>query len=90
MKFEWDKKKNSVNLAKHGLAFEDVVHVFNSENVVTVPSDYTHEPRMITTGELYGSLITIVTTERAQKTRIISARKASRKEKERYHDRFPE
>jgi CheY-like chemotaxis protein len=34
--FEWDERKNRINLEKHGLAFEDVLPVFNSSGVLVV------------------------------------------------------
>jgi hypothetical protein len=33
--FLWDEKKNKINLAKHGIAFEDAVPVFFNDYVLT-------------------------------------------------------
>ncbi|NJR13450.1 MAG: BrnT family toxin [Phyllobacteriaceae bacterium] len=86
MEFEWDEAKNAANIGKHGIAFEDAIHALDGL-VVTKPGsrhDY-REDRKISIC-LMGSvlIVVVVHTERNGKTRIISARRARRDEREVY------
>jgi uncharacterized protein len=86
MEFEWDKIKSEANRKKHGISFEDAKHIFDGA-VLTVsdPREY-GEVREISFGQLGGVVVlAVVHTDRKNVTRIISARKANRKERERYH-----
>jgi len=88
MKFEWDEKKAADNLAKHGVAFDKAILVFNDPNRVDVQDDKKDygEIRTNTTGQLKDVLIITVThTDRNGVTRLISARHASRQERKKYH-----
>jgi len=81
MKFEWNKAKNQTNKAKHGLDFADAEQVF-AGHTVTLPDhrcDYGEE-RFITLGELNGRVIVVVHTQQGGTTRIISMRKANKRE----------
>jgi len=87
MQFEWDATKAAANLAKHGVSFERAILVFDDPAHFTT-SDPRHsaELRQNTTGLVTDLLIITVThTDRAGVTRLISARPASRKERNRYH-----
>jgi uncharacterized DUF497 family protein len=85
--FEWDDDKAQGNLAKHGISFEDARLVFRdvfaSERPDVVGSD--GEQRYITTGQGNGVLLTVVYTERNERIRIISARKATKHEQRDYY-----
>ena len=94
MEFEWDENKRKKNLAKHGLDFWFAVDIFEDANRIEYPDerkDY-GENRMIIIGKItkgiFSSEIILcaVYTDRNGKTRIISARKANKKEKKLYHD----
>ena len=86
MEFDWDKDKNALNRSKHGLSFEEAVHIFDGP--VWTRSDLESgegEYREISIGMLPGSsVLVVVHTERGQLTRIISARKATRRERNDY------
>ena len=86
LKFEWDKKKNAINKQKHGVAFEDAARVFLDENALDIPDDShsTDEDRRIIIGKVREVLF-VVYTERRDTTRIISARKATPKERGLYY-----
>lgn len=86
MEFEWDLRKRSLNLRKHGVAFEEAVELFRGP-ILEVSNDYLHEAehRFVVHGEARGSVIVVVYTLRAEKGRIISARKASKSEREEYY-----
>jgi uncharacterized DUF497 family protein len=85
MIFEWDEKKRASNLRKHGIDFADLPAVF-SGFVATIQDDrfeYT-EPRYLTIG-LLGVGVVVVSvshTETESLIRIISAREATKNEKE--------
>ena len=91
MDFEWDEAKNQSNIKKHLISFEEAQTIFEGE-VFTVADDRFHysEERYISLGELVlaqGSLIiAVVHTERGERTRLISARKASPREQRQYYE----
>lgn len=81
--FEWDSNKNACNIQKHGIDFFDAVEVFSDEKAV-LRYDTAHsfdEERFLIIGMLRGIIVTtIVFTDRANITRLISARKATLEE----------
>lgn len=91
MNFEWDADKAQTNLEKHGVSFELATLVFTDIDRVTVKDtrqDYGEE-RLVTLGQVEGRVLVVVTTERdtPQTIRIISARKANKRERRHYDDR---
>ncbi len=90
MLFEWDENKNKINIAKHGLDFDDAKYVFMDKNkydVVDDRKDYGEE-RIITVGMHAGFLLASVChTDRNGVKRIISFRHASKKERNEYYAR---
>ena len=88
MRFEWDARKNRENVRKHGLDFTDAWEVFENPLLVQLDTrDDSGENRWIGVGMLQkrGILVVIVFTEPAPDViRIISLRKATKNEKERY------
>jgi uncharacterized DUF497 family protein len=87
MKFAWDPRKAAANLKKHGVSFDEASTIFGDPLSATVP-DPDHsvgERRFITMGvSLPGRLLVACHTEEAGIFRIISARRATRHEKDRY------
>ena len=85
MIFEWDEAKNAANVRKHGVSFDDAKSRFDGRIVTTVDTRFDYgEFREITTGVLGDTVIvTVVHTDRGGRCRLISARRAS--PKERYH-----
>lgn len=87
MTFEWDAHKAAANLKKHGVAFEDAATVFLDPLATTFPDpDYSlDEHREITIGHtMKGLLVFVSHCERGERIRIISARRATRAECDRY------
>lgn len=87
MKIEWDTNKNDVNIKKHHISFETAARVFLDENRLDY-YDIVHsmnEDRYITIG-LVEEVIVVVYTLRKTRIRIISARLATRKERELYYE----
>lgn len=89
--FEWDNEKNAINLRKHNLDFYAAAEVFRDECAV-IQHDTNHseeEERFKIVGYARGILIVaVIFTDRGNVTRIISARKATKKEVHYYERRF--
>jgi len=87
--FEWDERKARSNLGKHGVTFEEAATVFGDRLSLTIP-DPEHsltEERYITIGKaLTRKLLVVVHTDRGDNIRIISARRASRRERKFYEE----
>lgn len=90
MQFEWDAEKERRNIIKHGIEFKTAVLVFEDHDRLE-KYDETHsleEDRYLTIGEVNGTfmVVTVVYTERSETIRIISARRATKAEREEYYD----
>ena len=86
MIFEWDDAKNQANIRKHGIDFNDVPELFQQPVLALRDSreDYGEE-RWINLGRISSLISVVVTTERqGDVIRIISARKATRREARHY------
>jgi uncharacterized protein len=85
MRFEWDEKKRKSNLVKHGIDFSDAGIFFGNQFLVLEDhrQDY-GEKRFIAFGSIYGRPVVVSFTKRDEKTRIISMRKANKREQEKY------
>jgi uncharacterized DUF497 family protein len=87
VRFEWDHRKQRTNLAKHGIEFADALAVFEDLLAVTLPVSGTEEDRFITLGvDGFGRLLVVVYTWREDAIRLISARRATRRERSRYEE----
>lgn len=87
MRYGYNPKKKAANLKKHGLDFDDAKQIIESGKVVTFEDnrfDY-DEQRFITLGLLREEVVVIVTTETDDEIRIISMRKADKREKAIYY-----
>jgi uncharacterized DUF497 family protein len=86
LRFEWDPKKSALNLRKHGVAFEDAVRVFEGLHIEGPDERHSDgEDRWIVYGEVSGRVIVAVYTWRGEGRRIISARKATKAEREAFY-----
>ena len=83
MRYEWDRGKRTTNLAKHGVDFADIEH-FEWESALTVPQIRFGERRYVAVGNVAGRLHVVVYSRRGENRRIISFRKANRREEQRY------
>ena len=85
MRFEWDSKKDRANLVKHGLSFRQASVLFSSGVDCLEIYDESHsleEDRFIAVGSVQKGVIVVVYTERQDEViRILSARKATEKER---------
>jgi uncharacterized DUF497 family protein len=84
---EWDPRKARSNIAKHGVTFEEASTVFADSLSLTIP-DPEHsrsEERYVTMGRAFtGKLLVVVHTDRGDNIRLISARRANRRERRSY------
>jgi uncharacterized DUF497 family protein len=90
MKFEWDQVKAASNLKKHGVSFDLAITVFDDPNALIAP-DPKHsvdEDREWIIGESDDGVLVVVFTRRLSGKiyRLISARKANRRERKLYEE----
>jgi len=87
MRFEWDGRKATSNLKKHRVSFEEAVTVFYDALAVTFEDpDRSHdESRLVTVGySAKGRLLVVCHVERGGAVRLISARRATPRERRRH------
>jgi len=85
--FEWNPQKAESNINKHGVSFEEASTVFQDPLSLTIddPLHSTDEERMVQIGISHKNrLLVVVHTEIGDTIRIISARKATKKERNNY------
>ena len=83
--FEWNNAKAESNIGKHGIAFEQAVLVWADPQLLVLPTTTDPEPRWMALGKVNGLVLAVVFTHREPATiRLISARRASRKERAAY------
>ena len=89
MRFEWDDEKERKNIAKHGIDFSTAALVFGDEQRLEFYDEHHSdaEDRFITIGNIGGTIevLTVVYTERGEAIRLISARRATKREERRYY-----
>ena len=87
--FEWDPRKAAANLKKHGVSFEEAITAFGDPLSLNMPDpDHSEgEQRFVVLGTSVRSRRVVVSyTERPPRTRIISARLATRPERRQYEE----
>src|SRR5580693_3382432 len=85
--FGWDNSKRDWTVRERGIDFEEVRFVFD-EPIVAYRSDRRGEARYIVFGRLDGREVAVVCTFRDDVCWIISARRARKDERKKYHDRL--
>ena len=87
MGVEFDPNKAAANLRKHRVSFAHAEQALRDLSALTIEDpDAAGEPRFVTLGmDALGRVLVIVHTQRAERTRLISARKASPSETRQYH-----
>jgi uncharacterized DUF497 family protein len=87
LEFEWDARKAASNVRKHGVDFADAAGVLYDELAVTIPDERADEDRFVTIGlDALGRLLVVVYTWRGDRARLISARRATRRERRQYEE----
>jgi uncharacterized protein len=87
--FEWEAKSQD-NLEKRGFDFEYAARIFKGGDLLEYEDHRRHygERRMVAIGEIEGEILFVVYTWRGGSRRIISARLASRRERDAYRRTF--
>ena len=90
-RFEWDENKNSINKRKHKISFEEAKTVFDDVEALIIddPDHSQDEDRFIILGfSVRANLLVVCHCYRENDTviRIISARKATKRESQQYND----
>jgi uncharacterized protein len=89
LEFEWDLAKAELNLKEHGISFDEATTVFRDTLSITIsdPDHSDYEDRFIDIGMSHRMQLLVVSyTERKNKIRIISARRATRAERKNYEE----
>lgn len=87
--FEWDPRKAALNLAKHAVWFDEAVTVFGDPlaQIIDDPDHSVGEQRSILLGQSdRGRLLVVMFTERRDSIRLISARRATPRERRRHEE----
>ena len=94
MIFEWNEDKNKLNQRKHGIDFDTAKLVFNDPLHISIQDRHKEgEERWQTMGNVEGITIllvahTITDTKNGEVIRIISARKATKRERRHYENTY--
>ncbi|MCB9991908.1 MAG: BrnT family toxin [Rhodospirillales bacterium] len=90
MEFEWDKNKEKQNIAKHGIEFSMAKRIFDGPVLTRIDNRKNYgETRYVSIGLIDNIAVLAVThTDRNGKTRLISARPASRRERMAYYEQI--
>ena len=89
LQFEWDPRKAASNLAKHGISFEEAATVFGDPlgRIVDDPRHSSEEERCALLGSSREErLLAVMFVDRGETIRIISARRATRRERRDYEE----
>jgi uncharacterized DUF497 family protein len=89
LEFEWDPKKAATNSLKHKVSFEEAATVFGDPlgRMLTDPRHSFEEERLVLLGHSESRhLVAVMYVEHGQKIRIISARRATRRERKNYEE----
>jgi len=89
MEFAWDDAKARGNLTRHGVSFHEAATIFGDSMAITFsdPDHSVGEERFLTFGvSLEGRLLAVIHTARGSSVRIISARRATRRERKIYEE----
>jgi uncharacterized protein len=89
MDYQWDPEKAASNVGKHGVDFADAVGIFEDEWALTIKEEYVEgEQRFATVGtDFLERVLVVVYTHRGGEIRLISARRAIRKERRTYEQK---
>jgi hypothetical protein len=87
MNYQWDGEKARANFRKHGIDFADAVLVFSDALAITISDERFDEDRLITIGmDAFSRVLVVVYTWRGNEIRLISARKATSRERKQYEE----
>ncbi|TAN49417.1 MAG: BrnT family toxin [Rhodospirillales bacterium] len=84
--YAWDEAKRARNLETHGLDFADAKLVFEDADKLTLDATREGEARFQDIAKIEGLVLSLAYTIRGAKVRVISFRRASRKERKAFDD----
>ena len=85
VEFEWDPNKAASNLRKHSVRFAEAVVALEDHAALSMPDDNSLEERFVALGmDSLGRILVVIYAFRDARIRIISARKATRRERSQY------
>jgi hypothetical protein len=89
METQWDPEKAASNLGNRGIDFADAVGVFEDEWALTIKEEYVEgEQRFATLGmDFLERVLVVIYTYRGGTIRLISARRATRRERRAYEQK---
>ena len=86
---EWDDNKNAINRRKHGISFEKAAEIFLDDyRIEDFDLEHSDGEERIRVIGMVDKVLFVVYTERGEKYRLISARNATKYEKEDYYGQF--
>ena len=84
MEFEWDENKSRANKSKHGIDFNTATELWNDQDRIEIQMNFPAEDRNALIGKIGDKLWTAIFTRRINAIRIISVRRARKKETKLY------
>jgi uncharacterized DUF497 family protein len=80
MEFEFDKRKNEINMIKHGIDFIEAQNIWNDPDRIEIPAKTIDEQRFLIIGKISDKYWSGIITYRNERVRIISVRRSRQKE----------
>ncbi len=80
MKYEWDENKSRLNKEKHGINFNAATNLWNDKDRIEIQTTFPDEDRSILIAKIENKLWAAIYTKRNDVIRIISVRRARKKE----------
>lgn len=84
MNFEFDERKSQSNKKKHGIDFTEAQDLWDDPELLEIPLKSENEPRILCVGLIGGKHWSAIITQRGERTRIISVRRARIEERQLY------
>ena len=87
MLFEYDPEKDRLNQEKHHVSFEEASDIWLDPNLLVLHAKKRGEKRLMAIGRAYSVIYSVVHTKRGTAIRLISARRATERERRAYEHR---
>jgi uncharacterized protein len=84
--FEWDAVKARINLAKHGVSFEEATTIFDDVRAIEAPDFYDPDRFVLIGRSRLSRVLFVVHCAREHRIRIISARRATPAQRRKYEE----
>jgi uncharacterized DUF497 family protein len=87
MEFEWNERKSRANKSKQGIDFNTAIKLWNDQDRIEIQTNFPAENRNALIGKIGDELWTAILTRRVDAIRIISVRRARKKETKLYEQK---